>query len=170
MLATAVRDGSVKLSDPALVDASPLRLIQPSGTPIRWIDLATHTSGLPRLPENMVPVAADNPYANYDSTRLVEFLSGYQTTTTPGQQFEYSNLGFAVLGRLVADAAGTDYATILQDRIANPLGMKGCRVDLSDDDRQRFATPHASVGVETSSWQFADLPEGRGHSGNRRGL
>ena len=63
--------------------------------PITLQDLATHTSGLPRLPTNLVITNMDNPYANYSVENLHEFLSGYVLTRDIGSQFEYSNLGRA---------------------------------------------------------------------------
>ena len=56
--------GEVKLDDPVqkyLPDS--VKVPQRSGKQITLIDLATHTSGLPRMPENFRPAAPDNPYA-----------------------------------------------------------------------------------------------------------
>ena len=56
-------------------------------------DLATHTSGLPRMPSNFAPKDPANPYADYSADQLHQFLSGYQPLRDPGAQWEYSNLG-----------------------------------------------------------------------------
>jgi len=41
----------------------------------------------------------------------------------PGSAFEYSNLGFALLGRLVARVAGVSFEQYLTQHILHPLGM-----------------------------------------------
>ena len=67
-------------------------------TAITLQDLATHTSGLPRLPSNLAPKDPANPYADYSVEQLYQFLSSYQLTRDIGSQYEYSNLGGGLLG------------------------------------------------------------------------
>ena len=66
---------------------------------ITLVDLATHTSGLPRQP----PMPGDS----YSSSQMFAFLSSYQLQRAPGAQFEYSNLGVALLADALAQATGT---------------------------------------------------------------
>jgi CubicO group peptidase (beta-lactamase class C family) len=73
-----------------------------SGKSITLLDLATHTSGLPRLPGNMKVDNAANPYVDYSLDDLYQFLSGYTLPRDPGSEFEYSNLGAGLLGHLLA--------------------------------------------------------------------
>ena len=68
------------------------------GRAITLQDLATHTSGLPRMPTNFAPKDPANPYADYSVENLYAFLSGYQLTRDIGSQYEYSNLGGGLLG------------------------------------------------------------------------
>ncbi|MGK3151714.1 serine hydrolase domain-containing protein, partial [Staphylococcus shinii] len=70
LLADAVVRGDLKL-DGAVEAALPdsLRLRDSAGAPLRWRDLATHRSGLPRLATNMTPARPD-PYADYDWASL----------------------------------------------------------------------------------------------------
>ncbi len=89
-------------------------------------DLATHTSGLPRLPPAMrrTPDPSD-PYASYDRAALLGFLAAtMEGAILDGRGvFEYSNFGVGLLGTLLAIAAGRDYAALLHEEIFKPLGM-----------------------------------------------
>jgi CubicO group peptidase (beta-lactamase class C family) len=98
--------GEVALSDPiskylpADVKA-PMR----NNQSITLTDLATHTSGLPRLPTNFTPKDPANPYADFSVPQLYQFLSTYTLSRDIGSQYEYSNLGGGLLGHLLARRA-----------------------------------------------------------------
>ena len=99
-----------------------------------------------------------NPYRDYDSQKAAAFLNQYKLPRRPGDSQEYSNLGASVLGYLVAQKAGKSYQQLLQERIAKPLRMTDCTVDLSEDQRKRLATPHDQFGSATPPWTYSDLP------------
>ena len=67
------------------------------GHEITLADLATQSSGLPRMPTNFAPANNADPY-DYDETKLWAFLQTYKLERAPGSSFEYSNLGFGLLG------------------------------------------------------------------------
>ena len=129
-----------------------------NGKQIRWIDLSTHRSGLPRLADNMPDVGGSDPYATYDSKLASEFLAGHELRRDPGEAYEYSNFAVSWLGYLLQTKAGTTYESLLRETITQPLGMEDTGIRLSDPQRLRFATPHQTVGTPTNPWQFADLP------------
>ena len=93
------------------------------GRRIALLDLATQSSGLPRLPTNMKPRHPADPYADYTAADLYEFLSSYTLTNAPGTHYEYSNLGVGLLGQLLANRAGTTYSALVTQRVLEPLGM-----------------------------------------------
>ncbi|WFU38159.1 serine hydrolase [Bradyrhizobium sp. CB82] len=72
------------------------------GVPITLLDLATYTSGLPRVPDNFAPKDPTNPYADYTADRLYDFLSNHKLGFTPGKHYEYANLGFGLLGHVLS--------------------------------------------------------------------
>ena len=75
LLADAVQRHEVALTDP-IAKYLPSSVNMPErGRAITLQDLATHTSGLPRLPGNMKPRDAMNPYADYSVEQLYQFLS-----------------------------------------------------------------------------------------------
>ncbi len=61
----------------------------------QFLHLATHNSGLPRMPSNLSVYSDPSEYAQED---LFNFLEGYQPTNV-GKNYSYSNLGFATLGK-----------------------------------------------------------------------
>lgn len=125
---------------------------------IKWIDLSTHRSGLPRLPANMDATSLTDPYELYDSKKAATALNELELPRSPGQSQEYSNFAVSVLGYLIGENAGKSYQQLLQERISKPLGMADCTVSLSEDQKKRLATPHASPGTPTPKWSWADLP------------
>ncbi len=136
LLADAVVRGEIDLNAAAEV-ANPagIRLPSRDGTSIKWIDLSTHRSGLPRLPGNLPLTNLTNPYRDYDSKKAAAFLNQYELPRQPGDTQEYSNFGGSVLGYLVAQNAGESYQQLLRERIAKPLRMTDCTVSLSSDQR-----------------------------------
>lgn len=159
LLADATLRGEINIYTAANV-ANPARIRLPShdGGSIKWIDLSTHRSGLPRLPDNMSPADPSNPYRDYDSKKAAAFLNSYQLPRAPGKTQEYSNLGVSVLGYLLSQKIGKPYQQLLHERIATPLKMNDCTVSLSADQSKLLATPHAQFGSPTSQWTFADMP------------
>ena len=94
-----------------------------SGRHITLADLATQSSGLPRMPTNFAPRNAADPYADYDTSLMYAFLSSYTLPRAPGSTFEYSNYGFGLLGELLARRLNMSYAEAIRTRILLPLGM-----------------------------------------------
>jgi serine-type D-Ala-D-Ala carboxypeptidase/endopeptidase len=87
-------------------------------------ELATHTSGLPRLPAPVLVRALlrpGNPYRGVSLPRLVR----YTRMAHPNEagRAVYSNLGVALLGHALASAAGMSYWDLARDRVLHPLGM-----------------------------------------------
>jgi serine-type D-Ala-D-Ala carboxypeptidase/endopeptidase len=159
LLADAVLRGEINLYTAAdVANPAGVRLPSRDGRSIKWIDLSTHRSGLPRLPSNLPLIDLVNPYREYDSTKAAEFLNHYELPRQPGKSQEYSNFGVSVLGYLVAEKAGKTYEELLRERIAGPLQMTDCTVSLSDDQVKRLAAPHDKFGSAASTWTFADLP------------
>ncbi len=159
ILADMAARGEVRLDDPvAKYLPAGTRIPERGGRRITLLDLATHRSGLPRLSANMPLGDLANPYADYTETMMFDFLAGHELTRDIGSQFEYSNLGFGLLGHALARRAGTDFATLVADRILKPLGMDDTSIALSPGQRARFATPHDEYMRPTSPWDLPALP------------
>jgi CubicO group peptidase (beta-lactamase class C family) len=116
--------------------------------------LATHTSGLPRMPSNFAPADPDNPYADYGSDRMYEFIAASHLSRNAPGAGDYSNLGFGLLGVALANRAGTDYATLLQKRVLDPLGLKDTAIVVKGGMAARRAVGHSSDLRAVSAWDF----------------
>ena len=57
---------------------------------------------------------------------------GIPFSTAPGTAYEYSNYGFAILGRIVAHVSGQPYTHYLTDRVLRPLGMKATTLEATE--------------------------------------
>jgi CubicO group peptidase (beta-lactamase class C family) len=112
------------------------------GREIRLIDLATHTSGLPAQPHNVKQSgdASANPFVDYTVEKFYAFLSDCRLTRAPGERYEYSNGGMALLGHAMALRAGTDYEALVVERICRPLRMDSTRIILTPEMQARLAT------------------------------
>ncbi|CAG0935796.1 D-alanyl-D-alanine-carboxypeptidase/endopeptidaseAmpH [Thermoflexales bacterium] len=158
LLADMVQRGEVKLDDP-VTNYLPATVTVPTrqGKAITLLDLATHTSGLPRLPDNFKPQDSANPYADYQVQQLYDFLSTYTLTHDIGTHYEYSNLGAGLLGHALSLKAGQDYETLLTERVLKPLGLSQTRITLSPEMKQRLAIGHDVGRMPTTNWDFPTL-------------
>jgi D-alanyl-D-alanine-carboxypeptidase/D-alanyl-D-alanine-endopeptidase len=159
LLADAVVRGETRIDEPVAA-LLPAGTIVPSrdGKQITLEELATHTSGLPRLPDNMTPASAQDPYAGYDARRLYDFLSAYKLTRAPGQTVEYSNLGGGLLGHaLTLRAKAYDWGALVAQRITAPLGMRETFVNVPADARPRLSIGHDAALDSVPAWNFDAL-------------
>jgi CubicO group peptidase (beta-lactamase class C family) len=91
------------------------------GKEITLLDLATQSSGLPRMPTNFAPKNPENPYADYTVEQMYDFLSKYELPRDPGAKYEYSKLGIGLLGHILSLRAGMYYEDLVKTRILKPL-------------------------------------------------
>ena len=154
LLADAVIEGKAKLDAPVAALLPGYTLPAFEGKQISLLDLATHTSGLPRLPDNFAPQDPANPYADYTEAKQRQFLAAYRLPRAPGTAFDYSNIGYAVLGTALAAQAGSSYEALLRARIAVPLGMRSTAITPSAGMLARLAPGHLLSGEPTPAWEL----------------
>jgi len=156
ILADMVARGEVRLDDPvAKYLPSSAHIPSRNGRQITLLDLATQSSGLPRMPSNFTPRDSTNPYADYTVQQMYAFLSGYQLTRDIGATYEYSNLGVGLLGHALALKARTSYEQLVTRRFLTPLGMTETAITLTPAMRARLAPGHDGDGNVVPNW---DLP------------
>lgn len=83
-------------------------------------ELLTHSSGIPRLPSNLKPQNPMNPYLDYTYNDLM--LELLQLNIGP-KKYLYSNLGFALLGKIMEIIYKDKVPNILRKEILLPLGI-----------------------------------------------
>lgn len=124
MLLQLVHDGKVHLSDP--VDKYFPEIHQVKGeyknaAPVTLLQLANHTSGLDSEPEDM-QTWIKGPLADWEKTVLAA-VSHTKYAYEPGTRFNYSNIGYAILGVALGRAAHQPYIEYVKQKILLPLGM-----------------------------------------------
>ena len=156
LLADMVARGEVQLSDP-VSDYLPTSVTVPSrgGVEITLLDLATHHSALPRLPDNMSPADPTNPYADYTVEQMYEFLSDHELRRDIGSEYEYSNFAVGLLGHALARVGGGSYQDVVRERILEPLGMGMTGIALTEEMQEWMTAGHDQPGGVVPFW---DLP------------
>ncbi len=156
LLAQLALQGEVAFDDPInkWLDYTALH-----GDRITLHHLANHTSGLPRLPNNLFGGDADplNPYKDYNERDLQSFLeSDWQLLSEPGLNHGYSNLGVGLLGTILAKASGESFDMLMQENIFDPLDMGASPMDRSKATSM-LVQGLSAMGTPTSIWDFDAL-------------
>lgn len=159
LLAALAADGTVAYDDPA---AAHLPVAPPVvGRPIALADLATHHSGLPRLPAGMLLAGLTrdrgNPYARLDADRMRQAILETRPTRAPGERFAYSNFGAGLLGYALAHTSGTSYDALVAQRVAGPLGLADTAVATPAGAERRMVEGRSRWGRRAGRWDLASL-------------
>jgi serine-type D-Ala-D-Ala carboxypeptidase/endopeptidase len=139
LLAYALQQGTMRLNDP-LAQYAPQGYTAPdfNGRQIELLHLATHTSALPRVVTNFRPPLV--PEAMWRFTR------GYRLTRPPGDQFEYSNLGYALLARAIVRSMKASEDQLYASVITRPLGMRDTAIAMTAAQQARLAQGYDPKG------------------------
>lgn len=130
-------DGALALDDLAEEYVPELRSLRPATADSPRIsvrNLLTMTAGLP----------TDDPWGDREQGtpdgEFAEFLAGGITFAwATGTRFEYANLGYAILGRVITAASGTGYAHFVRNRLLEPLGMTSTGFEAAEFAGDRLA-------------------------------
>ena len=144
---------------------TPVRELLPSGTvakpasghELTLVDLSSQHSGLPRLPANLHPAHAENPYADYGTGQLYAFMARQGVSLAPDTPFVYSNLGVGLLGQALADRAGKPYPQLLHDEVLGPLDMRDTAIALTPALQARFAQGYDAEHHPAHAWDLDAL-------------
>ena len=157
LMADMVVRGEVALDDPVRKFLPPtVKVPKFAGKDITLGQLASHASGLPRMPKTLHARDDENPYADYTVANLYEDLAEMpDAQQLPPDAQRYSNLGVALLGHALALRSGKDYEALLRERVLLPLGLRDVAIKLDAAAKARFAMPHHATLVPSPPW---DLP------------
>ncbi|MBW8367411.1 MAG: serine hydrolase [Arenimonas sp.] len=154
LLADLIGQGKASLDDPLsawLPEGT--RVPEFQGQPILIRHVVSHTSGLPALPPGVPIVDPNDPYAAVDAAMLFAALERSTLDAAPGTAFAYSNFASMLLSEAVARRAGTDFESLLGERLFTPLGMRGAYVNTRPEGI-RAAVGHLPNGKPTPPWNF----------------
>jgi CubicO group peptidase (beta-lactamase class C family) len=157
ILARMVEEGKVRLDEPVreLLPAGTVN--KPAGEEITLLDLVTHHSGLPRMPDNFNPADPDNPFADYGPEQLYSYVKSHGVAKPEDATFLYSNLGVGLLGQALADRSGKSYPDLLREEITGPLGMADTVIKLSAEHERRFMQGHDAKHRPVHAWDLDAL-------------
>ena len=115
---------------------------------IKLSDLASHKSGLLRVPTNIRNI--ENPYSEYDWKELLTFLKSAQFDSGS----TYSNTGYALLGRVLSIASGNTFDELVELKIAEPLGMTETRSVVPGPKSLRFISGYKTGLSPVPHWDW----------------
>jgi len=124
---------------------------------ISFRQLATHTSGLPRVPLSLSSptLSLENPYKDYSDEKLETYLTEkLELIEVPGKTSSYSNLGFGLLGYLMESIDNSTYEDLLQTRIFSKYQMKNSTTD-RDLIQSELVIGLNDTGDEVPNWDLA---------------
>jgi CubicO group peptidase (beta-lactamase class C family) len=134
-----VEQGKLDLDAPVAGYLSHFRLADPRYAQITARQLLSHSSGTP----NVEDPEFDNPqYDDGALERFVRSIGPRALVASPGTEFHYSNIGYSVLGDLVAKVSGEVFEKYVDEHILKPLAMKRSTLLLEQARSRGLATPH----------------------------
>ncbi|MCW3170529.1 beta-lactamase family protein [Chryseobacterium sp. 09-1422] len=128
---------------------------------LKFESLANHTSGLPRLPDNLNTSNEENPYKNYSKSDIESYLKNNLKLENNPQKYEYSNLGAGLLGYTLGLSQKTTFQKLLQKRIFDQYKMKNSYTS-SQNLRDQLVSGLNTDGKEVPNWDFDALFGGGG--------
>ncbi|MFK8052572.1 MAG: serine hydrolase [Woeseiaceae bacterium] len=114
--------------------------------------LATHTSGLPRMPGNFSPADPSDPYQDYTAANLMDGLKRTRAEQRLQSNYAYSNLGVGLLGYLLGEVHGGGYEEAVTEHVIKPLGLQQTGLFDTDNQAQGFR-----AGDVVPAWRMNSL-------------
>jgi len=161
-LAQLVLEGQVSLND-KLVDLLDFEGDVDRLKDVTLEDLATHTSGLPRIPNLGVIYAIRNnkdPYAAFDEAKLQSVMP--KTKLFKPGEANYSNLGFGLLGMAIANVQNQDYTTFIEQSVLQPLGMSNSIAGNTFPENVDVAPVYKKNCKQSNLWTIQNTIAGAG--------
>jgi CubicO group peptidase (beta-lactamase class C family) len=169
--ALLVDQGIVSWNDRLETLLPPATRLSDDAKQVTLIQLATHTSGMPRQPLDLKTLAyfvrylftGESFYQHFDQDYMLDYLATFEASRRGEQQ--YSNIGYGVLGDLLARRTGLSAEALVERQVVQPLGLR-CTAYVPEalpcyakrahgyaGDQPRFIRR----GDPTPNWQFTDV-------------
>lgn len=178
MLAQGVQSGRLELETSAsrfLESYSEREILLDEDVTLKM--LATHTSGLPRIPFNLrtfistysLGITRGNPYKSITEEVMIDYFKNLQDIKSK-EQYRYSNYGFGLLGLIVSESNNMTYEEAMIDLIAKELSMNSTIVHADETKKSKLAKGHNSfirigsfnIGRQSQYWDMHDAMAGCG--------
>jgi D-alanyl-D-alanine-carboxypeptidase/D-alanyl-D-alanine-endopeptidase len=154
ILSEMVVDKKVSLDTPVRELLPPGTVAKPAGPEITLLSLATHHSGMARMPDNFHPADPANPYADYTEKDLFEYIAKTGLALKPDAKFEYSNVGMGLLGDALAHKAADTYSDLLKQDVLSPLHMEHTFIVLPRAEQANFLEGHNGMDKPVHAWDL----------------
>ena len=123
---------------------------------ITYKELATHSSGLPGMPLKMMLsllfTKNDNPYKDFDESRLVNYLKNDLKLKTKGK-LRYSNVGAGLLGHVLSQQLNLSYDELLRQKLLSKLEMHSTTT-IREKLKDKLVTGLDKKGNKTTNWDL----------------
>jgi CubicO group peptidase (beta-lactamase class C family) len=155
-LAYYVNKGTIRLTDPVTKFLPDSVAANPELKSMTLLNLSNHTSGLARIPDNLISHATDatNPYKDYTKELLYQYLKTCKLESKPGEKYGYSNLAVGLLGSILENLSKKTFEQMVTDIICKPLGMFSTSQYLNPLLFPRFVEVYNTYGQPTEAWDF----------------
>jgi CubicO group peptidase (beta-lactamase class C family) len=157
-----VERGKIRLDAPVVTYLPYFRLRDPRGASITIRQLLTHTSGLP----DVIDYEWGHPQTDDGALeRYVRSLADRPLLWDPGSRYSYSNIGFEILGDVIAKVSGMPFETYVAREILDPLRMTSSSLLLTRVDPAQLASGYtrASRSDDAPNVAIVAYPYNRVH-------
>ncbi len=140
-------------------------ILSPAAQQVTLKQLATHTSGFPRVPKSLERKAIQlagkenlllNPYSHIELKDILDYLETTQDKRAPGR-FEYSNFGMGLLGHALEIVTQKNLESLAEENLFTPLAMNNTAITLSAAMQAHLAQGYTRRGEPAPVWTFGAL-------------
>lgn len=156
LLINLLEEGKIKSLDESVTPYLDFKI---KGNPtITFRQLANHTSGLSgNLSGSIFTTDASNPYKNWNKEKLVEYFSKeVKLNSEPGELYQYSNVGMALLAYTISKIEEKGFESLLQENIFQPLEMSQSTTN-RELIQDYLVQGYNWKGKPTVNWEMAEM-------------
>jgi len=127
-------------------------------------NLLHHNSGIRRTPKMVDRIDGDPMLGGYTEEDLFQELNKLKLKFTPNEKFQYSNLGYAILGYICERASGENYEVLLDKYVGAKYQMENTFTIANEKQQASIVTPYRKDkrNVKTQAWEMGKLTPGGG--------
>jgi CubicO group peptidase (beta-lactamase class C family) len=177
VLALLVKEGRMSYQDTVRSILPPEVPVSTEVGQLTLRELATHTAGFPRQPNNVTQgryllnylFTGKNLYGYITKPYLYKYLRTCHLTPKARRHYVYSNIGAALLAHLIEIKTGQTMPALIEEKICRPLNLCDTGFVLSAEQRSRLAVGHAGDqpkfmrrGAAIAPWDMGEIMEATG--------